>query len=240
MLIFIYNGHASATCKLINSSYFTMLKERMNTSYMSEYILGEEAGVDESNRGGLIFDVFASCVLLPTSFPDNKYLQIKDSKKLSRKKRAELAEYIMQHAITFGVASVSSAEIDSTNILKATMKAMYKAIDIAYKKHSFKKLVIDGNRFDGYTPPGEDSELLEHECIVKGDAKWLNIAAASILAKHSHDTMLIKLVDDNPELEKYDLRKNQGYGTPRHLLAIREHGITRFHRKSFAPCKDYA
>lgn len=207
---------------------------------MADYILGNEAGVDESNRGGLIFDVFAACVLLPTSFPDKRYLAIKDSKKLSSKKRAELAEYIMQHAITYGIASVSNTDIDNTNILKATMKAMYKAIDIAYKKHKFEKLVIDGNRFDGYTPPGDDTELLDHKCIVKGDSKWLNIAAASILAKHTHDTELIKLVDNNPELEKYDLRKNQGYGTPKHLAAIREHGITRFHRRSFAPCKDYS
>lgn len=204
-----------------------------------EYILGDEAGVDESNRGGLIYDVVAACVLLPKEFPDKKFLEIKDSKKLSRKKRAELSEYIIQHAITYGIGSVSNEEIDNTNILKATMKAMYLAIDQAYKKHPFQKLVIDGNYFNGYIPPGADNDILEHTCVVKGDAKYLNIAAASILAKHYHDTNFLKLIDENPELEKYDLRKNQGYGTARHLEAIKKFGITKFHRKSFAPCKFY-
>lgn len=204
-----------------------------------EYILSDEAGVDETNRGGLIFDVYAACVLMPTEFPDNKYLEIKDSKKLSKKKRAELYDYIIQNAITYGIASVSREEIDNTNILKATMKAMHKAIDQAYKKHPFKKLVIDGQHFNGYIPPGEDEDIIEHECVVKGDSKYLSIAAASILAKHTHDTDFIKLIDENPDLEKYDLRKNQGYGTPRHLEAIKKFGITKFHRKSFAPCKDF-
>lgn len=206
---------------------------------MDTYILGDEAGVDESNRGGLIYDVFAACVLLPKDFPDKKYLEIKDSKKLSPKKRAELYDYIINNAITYGIASVSNDEIDNTNILKATMKAMHKAIDQAYKKHPFEKLVIDGTHFNGYVPPGEDQEILEHKCVIKGDAKYLNIAAASILAKHSHDMSFIKLIEDNPELEKYDLKKNQGYGTVKHIDAIKKYGITKFHRKSFAPCKFY-
>lgn len=202
------------------------------------YIIDSEAaGVDESNRGGLIYDVVAACVLLPASFPDNKYLQIKDSKKLSAKKRAELSEYIKEHAVTYGIGSATNQEIDATNILVATMKAMNRAINEAYKKHPFKKLQIDGPHFNGYVPPGEDAEPLEHECVIKGDAKHLNIAAASILAKHHHDTMFLKLIDEHPELEKYDLRKNQGYGTARHLEAIKKYGITPYHRKSFGPCK---
>lgn len=208
-----------------------------------EYILpaNEElqAGVDESNRGGLIFDVFAACVVLPSEFPDDRYKAIKDSKKLSAKKRAELADYIKDIAITYGVGTASHEEIDTTNILAATMKAMHRAIDIAYKKHKFDKILIDGPHFKGYMPPGEDVEMLPYDCVVKGDAKYLNIAAASILAKHSHDTAFIKLIDDNPELEKYDLRKNQGYGTAKHLEAISKYGITRYHRKTFAPCKNY-
>jgi ribonuclease HII len=208
---------------------------------MSTYIIpsGFEAGVDESNRGGLIFDVFAGCVVLPAEFPDERYKQIKDSKKLSAKKRAELAEYIKAVAVTWGVGSASNAEIDASNILIATMKAMNRAINEAYKKHPFSKLLIDGPHFNGYVPPGEDSEPLPFECIVKGDSQYLNIAAASILAKHHHDMAFLKLIDDNPELEKYDLRKNQGYGTAKHLEAIRKYGITRFHRKTFGPCKAY-
>lgn len=209
---------------------------------MTEYILTSggdvlEAGVDESNRGGLIFDVFAACVVLPKEFPDEKYKEIKDSKKLSRKKREELATYIEKVAITYGVGSASNIEIDATNILAATMKAMHRAINEAYKKHPFHKLQIDGPYFTGYIPPGLDTEPIPHQNIIKGDSKYLNIAAASILAKHYHDTYFLKLIDENPELEKYDLRKNQGYGTAKHLSAIKEYGITKFHRKTFRPCK---
>lgn len=208
---------------------------------MTEYILTSgdilEAGVDESNRGGLIFDVFAACVVLPKEFPDEKYKEIKDSKKLSRKKREELATYIEKVAITYGVGSASNEEIDATNILAATMKAMHRAINEAYKKHPFHKLQIDGPYFTGYIPPGLDAEPIPHQNIIKGDAKYLNIAAASILAKHYHDTYFLKLIDEHPELEKYDLRNNQGYGTAKHLQAIKQYGITKFHRKTFGPCK---
>jgi ribonuclease HII len=205
---------------------------------MTDYIISEdlEAGVDESNRGGLIYDVVAACVVLPQTFPDDKYIQIKDSKKLSSKKRAELSAYIKENAITYGIGSATNEEIDATNILVATMKAMNRAINEAYKKQAFTKLKIDGPHFNGYIPPGEDAEPLEHECVIKGDAKYLSIAAASIIAKHHHDTMFLKLIDENPELEKYDLRQNQGYGTAKHLAAIKKYGITRFHRKSFGPC----
>lgn len=207
------------------------------TSYIipTEYE-GLVAGVDESNRGGLIYDVVAACVVLPATFPDERYKQIKDSKKLSSKKRAELSEYIKNIAITYGIGTASNEEIDATNILVATMKAMNRAINEAYKKHAFDELKIDGPHFNGYTPPGEDADPMPFECVIKGDAKHLNIAAASILAKHHHDTMFLKLIDENPELEKYDLRKNQGYGTKKHLDALKKYGITRFHRKTFGPC----
>lgn len=217
----------------------------MSTTPVTEYILpsastGLEAGVDESNRGGLIFDVFAGCVVLPAEFPDERYKQIKDSKKLSPKKRVELAAYIKEVAITWGIGTASNIEIDASNILVATMKAMNRAINEAYRKHPFDRLKIDGPHFNGYVPPGEDAEPLPYDCIVKGDAQYLNIAAASILAKHHHDVAFHKLIDDNPELEKYDLRQNQGYGTAKHMEAIRKYGITQFHRKSFGPCKPYA
>lgn len=213
------------------------------TTTCNEYIIDNDptiliGGVDESNRGGLIYDVVAACVVLPTSFPDDKYKQIKDSKKLSSKKRKELAEYIKQNAITYGIGSATNEEIDATNILAATMKAMHRAINEAYKKQPFHELKIDGPHFRGYCPPGIDEDILPHECVVKGDSKYLNIAAASILAKNHHDTMFLQLIDENPELEKYDLRNNQGYGTAKHMEAIRKHGITRFHRKSFGPCKN--
>ena len=176
-------------------------------------------------------------MVLPTHFEDNRYKEIKDSKKLSAKKRKELSEYIKSIAVTYGIGTASPEEIDNTNILKATMKAMHRAINEAYKKHSFDKLLIDGTHFGGYIPPGVDTEPIPHECIIKGDSKYLNIAAASIIAKDYHDTSFLQLISDHPELEKYDLKNNQGYGTPKHLCAIKQYGITRFHRKTFGPCK---
>jgi len=195
-------------------------------------------GVDESNRGGLIYNVVAACVVLPVEFPDDQYLQIKDSKKLSRKKRRMLAEYIKQYAITYGIGEATNEEIDDTNILAATMKAMNRAVDQAYKKHPFDELKIDGPYFKGYIPPGDDSDILPHECVIKGDATYMNIAAASILAKDYHDETLLMLVDKYPILEQYDLRNNQGYGTQKHISAINTFGITKYHRKTFSPCQD--
>lgn len=210
---------------------------------MTEYLLQSDencliAGVDEAGRGPLIFDVVAACVVMPSVFPDDRYKQIKDSKKLSGKKRKEIAEYIKENAITYGIGSASNKEIDDTNILKATLKAMHRAIDQAYRKKSFHKIQVDGNHFNGYSPPGIDSEILPYECVVKGDGKFLNIAAASILAKEYHDSALLQLIENHPELEKYDLRKCQGYGTPKHLQAIKDYGVTEFHRKTFGPCKN--
>lgn len=208
-----------------------------------EYIFDNDsniyvAGVDESNRGGLIYDVVAACVVLPSEFPDNTFLKIKDSKKLSFKKRRELAEYIKNHAITYGIGTATNHEIDATNILNATMKAMHRAINEAYKKREFHKLRIDGPHFKCYVPPGLEKDPIEHECIIKGDAKYLNIAAASIIAKDYHDISFLKLIEEHPELEKYDLKNNQGYGTAKHLEAIKCFGITRFHRKTFGPCQN--
>lgn len=195
------------------------------------------AGVDEVARGTFIGPVIAACVVLPHIFPDDKYKQIKDSKKLSEKKRTELAEYIKTIAITYGIGSASVEEIDNINILNATMKAMHRAVDEAYKKHSFDKLLIDGIYFKGYTPPGLDSELLEYECIPKGDMSYLSIAAASIVAKDYHTNLINDMVAKHPELNLYEIKKNKGYGTPKHLAAINNHGITDFHRKTFGICK---
>ena len=207
---------------------------------MTDYILPDEleGGVDECARGTLIYDVVAACVVLPTEFPDNKYKEIKDSKKLSSKKREELSDYIKKHAITFGIGTVSAEEIDEINILQATMKAMHKAINSAYIKHPFNKLKIDGPHFKGYMPPGYDSEILPHECINKGDSKYLSIAAASIIAKNYHDKDLLKLIEENPELNKYSLKKNMGYATKDHRDALKTFGSTRWHRKTFSSVKN--
>jgi ribonuclease HII len=204
-------------------------------------ILSEElvAGVDEVARGTFIGPVVSACVVLPASFESEQYKQIKDSKKLSEKKRTELAEYIKSVCITYGIGTASNTEIDDINILNATLRAMHRAVDSAYKKQPFKKILVDGPYFKGYTPSGEDSELIPHECILQGDSNYLNIAAASIIAKDYHTTYIKDLVNNNPGLKKYDIEKNKGYGTVKHITAIKEHGITDFHRKTFGICKSY-
>ena len=210
----------------------------MNTK---EYIQSDTnkfvAGVDEVARGTLIGPVIAACVVLPHTFPDDIYKEIKDSKKLSEKKRTFLAEYIKINAITYGIGESTVEEIDNINILNATMKAMLRAVDEAYKKHPFDKLLIDGPYFKGYTPPGVDSELLEYECIPKGDMHYLSIAAASIIAKDYHTKLINDLIVKHPELNLYEIKKNKGYGTAKHLDAINKNGITDFHRKTFGICK---
>ena len=195
------------------------------------------AGVDEVARGTFIGPVVAACVVLPKSFPDETYKQIKDSKKLSEKKREFLASYIKDTCITYGVGEVSNEEIDKINILNATMKAMNRAINEAYKKHSFDYLLIDGPNFKGYVPPGEDEDMIEYECVLQGDSKYLSIAAASIIAKDYHTKLINKLVEDNPKLMLYDIKKNKGYGTKNHINALKIHGLSEFHRKTFGICK---
>ena len=210
----------------------------------SDYIIFTEktkdkiiAGVDEVARGTFIGPVVAACVVLPKSFPDETYKQIKDSKKLSEKKREFLASYIKDTCITYGVGEVSNEEIDKINILNATMKAMNRAINEAYKKHSFDYLLIDGPNFKGYVPPGEDEDMSEYECVLQGDSKYLSIAAASIIAKDYHTKLINKLVEDNPKLMLYDIKKNKGYGTKNHINALKIHGLSEFHRKTFGICK---
>lgn len=195
------------------------------------------AGVDEAGRGPLIGPVVAGVVVLPeeSAFPDDTYMLIKDSKKLSAKKREVLAEYIQQHAITYGIGVCSAQEIDQLNILHATMRAMDRALTEAYKKVPFHSIQVDGSYFLGYIPPGVDSEALVHECVIGGDNKHRHIAAASILAKTHHDMLIRKLLEEHPEYEKYGLKKNMGYPTPEHLQALREHGPTPHHRQSFGP-----
>lgn len=211
---------------------------------MSSYIFPTndilEAGIDESNRGGLIGDVVSACVVLKKPETDdeiNIYNDIKDSKKLSKKKRRFLAEYIKINAITYGIGIATVDEINENNILNATLKAMFRATDQAYKKFKFDKILIDGPYYNGYIPSGENSEILPHICINKGDTLYTCIAAASILAKEKHTDNIIKLVNDNIDLNKYDLLNNQGYGTKKHLNAIKQYGITKWHRKTYKCCK---
>ena len=200
--------------------------------------------IDESGRGALIFDVCAAAVIMPkTVDPDDKMVaMIKDSKKLTPKKREMLAEYIKKHAIAYGVGVATAEEIDSHNILQANFTAMHRALDAVYEKKKFDKIEIDGNSFRPYIPPGEENgDWLPFECIVDGDALKLGIAAASILAKVYRDNAIVNLCDKYPELdERYGLRSNKGYGTKKHMDGLKTYGPSIYHRKSFAPVSKYS
>lgn len=177
-----------------------------------------EAGCDEAGRGCLAGPVFAAAVILPDGFK-NEILN--DSKQLSEKSRDILREIIEKESLAWAVASVSAAEIDEINILNASFLAMHRAIDQLQIKPEL--LLIDGNRFRPY-------QNIPHECIIKGDGKYLSIAAASILAKTWRDEYMQKL---DKEFPAYLWRKNKGYPTAEHRRAIKKYGATIWHRKSF-------
>ncbi len=177
-----------------------------------------EAGCDEAGRGCLAGPVFAAAVILPQNFK-NDFLD--DSKKLSEKQRDELREIIEKQALAWAVASVDNNEIDEINILNASILAMHRAIEKLKVKPEF--LLIDGNKFKKY-------KNIPHECIVKGDGKYLSIAAASVLAKTHRDEFMCNIDKKHPH---YKWKKNKGYPTREHKDAIAEFGITEYHRKSF-------
>ncbi len=185
------------------------------SSFQQEFI---EAGCDEAGRGCLAGPVFAAAVIFP---PDYHNAVLNDSKKLSEKKRMALLPIIEQEALAYAVASVSAAEIDKINIHKASYLAMHKAIDMLKMKPEY--LIIDGNKFIPYPD-------LPHTCIVKGDGKYLSIAAASILAKTYRDQYMDDLSIEFPE---YDWLQNKGYPTVKHREAVIRLGLTPHHRKTF-------
>jgi ribonuclease HII len=178
-----------------------------------------EAGCDEAGRGCLAGPVFAATVILPPDF-ENEVLN--DSKMLSAKQRYALREIIIANALDYSVQQVSNVEIDKINILNASILAMHKAVD-NLKNLKPELLLIDGNRFKQY--PG-----IQHQCIIKGDAKYMSIAAASILAKTFRDDYMVNLHNDFPQ---YGWEQNKGYPTKLHRKALREFGITPYHRLSY-------
>ena len=177
-----------------------------------------EAGCDEAGRGCYAGPVFAAAVILPSDF---YHPLLNDSKQVKEKDRDLLREFIEANATSYAVAMVDNQEIDKINILQASFKAMHKAIAKLSKVPEL--LLIDGNRFVPYLG-------ILHKCIIKGDGKYANIAAASILAKTHRDEYMKKLSDEYP---MYGWQKNKGYGTLVHRNAIEQHGLTPYHRKSF-------
>ena len=177
-----------------------------------------EAGCDEAGRGCLAGSVYAAAVILPKDYHNDL---LNDSKQLTAKKRYMLREQIERDAIAWAVGVVSPQEIDEMNILRASITAMHRAVD--QLKVRPEALIIDGNRFYKYHD-------LPHTTIVKGDGKYLSIAAASILAKTYRDDYMDKLAEEFPQ---YDWLGNKGYPTKKHREAIKVHGITPYHRRSF-------
>lgn len=177
-----------------------------------------EAGCDEAGRGCLAGPVFAAAVILP---PDFKSELLNDSKQLSEKNRYALRPLIEQEAIAWGIGVVTAPEIDAINILKASFLAMHRAIE--QLKVQPQALLIDGNRFTTY-------KEIPFTCMVKGDGRFLSIAAASILAKTYRDDYMLQLAEEYPF---YGWQQNKGYPTRAHREAISKHGITPYHRKTF-------
>lgn len=177
-----------------------------------------ECGTDEAGRGCLCGPVTAAAVLLPDDFhhPD-----LNDSKKLTERKREMLRPIIEKEAISFAVTHVFMDEIESLNILQASITAMQRSILQLQPTPEF--ILVDGNKFNPIPN-------IPHECIVKGDGKYVNIAAASILAKTYRDEYMLKLHHEYPQ---YDWHKNKGYPTKKHRTAIFEHGVTKYHRMGF-------
>ena len=177
-----------------------------------------EVGCDEAGRGCLAGPVVAAAVILPKNF---KQPLLNDSKQLSEKKRILLRTEIKERAIAYAVGIVDHKEIDKINILNASILAMHRALDQI--KNPFDSILVDGNRFKNY-------KETEHHCIIKGDSKYLSIAAASILAKTYRDDLMKKLHLEHPQ---FQWEQNKGYPTKSHRAAIKKNGVSQYHRKSF-------
>jgi ribonuclease HII len=201
--------------RILQHCIFEKNQPLLNPFYHEELL---EAGCDEAGRGCLAGPVFAAAVILRKDF---FHPSLNDSKQVPEKQRNELRIVIEAEAIAFAVASVDNNEIDQINILKASFKAMHLALNSLSKKPQL--LLIDGNRFIRY-------KRIPHRCIIKGDALYASIAAASILAKTYRDEFMQQLHEEFP---LYSWNTNKGYGTAEHRYAIEQHGHCRYHRQSF-------
>ena len=217
-----------------------------------------EIGTDEVGRGPLFGRVYTASVILPKDNETFDHSKMKDSKKFySKKKIEEVADYIKQNAIAWSINYETEEVIDEINILQATQKSMHKSILQTRQKYleilknsnnninDIKiELLVDGNYFNPVTFLYNNKtklECLAHTCVKGGDNVYSSIAAASILAKVERDKYIDDLCSKNPELiEFYNIKSNKGYGAKIHIEGIKKHGISRWHRKSFGICKQYA
>ena len=187
----------------------------LKSNYSGEIL---EAGTDEAGRGCLCGPVVAAAVILPEGF-EHPFLN--DSKQLTEKQRKELKPFIEQNAVAFGISFVDEKEVDQINVLQASITGMHRSIKQLHPKPNF--IIVDGNKFKLYKD-------IPHKTIVKGDEKFMSIAAASVLAKTYRDEFMERI---HQEFPMYNWKQNKGYPTKQHRNAIREFGITDYHRKTF-------
>jgi ribonuclease HII len=203
----------------------------MLEKYLKPYQSEIQIGVDEAGRGCLFGPVFVGAVIWNNDINDKLLELIKDSKKLSKKNRAIVREFIENNALAYNVSFSDNTVIDDINILQATHKAMHKCLDNIYNNNiKFDRILVDGNSFKPYI---KNNYAIEHNCIVSGDNKYIQIAAASILAKTYRDEYIENLCKEDDNLKKYGLMTNYGYGTKEHREAIKLYGYTKYHRKTF-------
>jgi ribonuclease HII len=201
-----------------------------------------EIGIDEAGRGPLFGRVYTAAVILPKD-ESFHYEWLKDSKKFSSEKKIlEVANYIKENALAWNVTYNDEKMIDKINIRQSVLSSMHDSIKGVMKdKYKEYFLLVDGNDFKPYMRYENEMFLpVEHQCIEGGDNKYCAIAAASILAKTERDKYIQELCEENPDLkEKYGIHKNKGYGTREHLVGISNHGISKWHRKTYGVCKFY-
>lgn len=193
--------------------------------FMHEGLL--EAGCDEAGRGCLCGPVACAAVILPPDFSSEK---LNDSKKLTARQREELRMVIEKEALAWAVVMVEPEEIDRINILKASILGMHRAISELSQRPEH--ILVDGNRFVDYVD--EEFRHIPHTTVVKGDGKYMSIAAASVLAKTHRDELMLRLAEEFPG---YGWERNMGYPTKEHRQALQQLGLTPHHRRSYAPCK---
>lgn len=215
------------------SIYF--MKRHIRKMLKSFYEKGKlEVGIDEAGRGPLFGRVYIGAVILPQDDSFDHSL-MRDSKKLNEKNRLEAYEYIVNNAIDWTSYWVTEKEVDKMNVFQATHYGMHRALDNLIVKPEH--IIVDGDKFYEYE---RDGKIIPSVCVVGGDDKYSSIAAASIIAKVERDQYIKDLCEQYPNLNHfYDLEKNKGYGTKKHLDGIRKHGISEWHRKTFGICKKF-
>lgn len=218
-------------------------KRRVKKEYNLQAFQNEdkiEIGIDEAGAGTFFGSLFVAGVILPKNIKDlmgdDKKLVIRDSKKMSQKQRDYAYDFIIKNAIEYHVISKTNQEVDNLNILQARLTGFHEVIKMMQNKPE--KILIDGDKFESYFD--ENGKEIESECVIEGDNTYLCIAAASILAKTHQIRHIEKLIEENPDFKKYDIHNNHGYGTPRHLYAIKEFGVTPYHRLSFGICRKFS